>query len=346
MVFFIFFVLTMISPVHATCSILSHPSFGSPAQNYFAGQGSDIIQGTPLGAWIHSQDHGSNLAFRCSPAINGAYWRYNVGLNILMKNYVDIDDGLTYDVYQTATAGIGLIIRYQIANGPYVPMVGVGFHNSQVFSLPINSIVPVYISIKYILTNSLALATGTQHIPGLYLFNASGNGLYSSSGVVLTGVTTTLTGGLTVNVSSTACQLQNTSITLALPTVSSTDIINNNPVNYPTGNLILNNCPVGVNVWITITDTLEPTNVSNILTERENEPSGIGIQILLDNAPINFGPAPVYKTTLTPFSSIQVVNGSGGGTEIIPISAQYALTGGAVGVGIFTKQAYINFSYP
>jgi type 1 fimbria pilin len=103
------------------------------------------------------------------------------------------------------------------------------------------------------------------------------------------------------------------------------------------------NCPAStIRIFVTLTDSSNPTNISNILSlKQESTAQGVGLQILTDGKPVSFGP----DSSAAGNTNQWFVGASSGGPVSIPLVVQYIRTASVIRPGSANGAATFTMSY-
>jgi len=139
-----------------------------------------------------------------------------------------------------------------------------------------------------------------------------------------------------------ACQVTTPSIAVALPAVSSSKLSKVGATAGAQTTSINLTCPTSSRVFITLTDSANPTNTSNTLTLKpDSTAQGVGLQILNAQGPVSYGP----DSPTAGNKNQWLVGTPSGGVLKIPLTVQYIQTAATVRPGTVNGVATFTMSY-
>lgn len=220
-----------------------------------------------------------------------SYPGYGVINNRIPRTYQSINfEGGSYEIYDSGSDGIGIIMAAGESNKSYTP-----FTSTEVVvgDLPPYSLTPTINSkyrIRFVATKRLP--SGITSIPSL---NVMRHGFYSpSNGQAYFGWGAITTSATTINVKSPPCKLVAPG-TIKLPLAESRYLDKPGMTTGEAPFTIGLDCGIGdtnINVKYTFTDISDPANTTSTLglTKGSSTASGLAIQVLEGGTPVSYGP--------------------------------------------------------
>ena len=137
------------------------------------------------------------------------------------------------------------------------------------------------------------------------------------------------------------CAVTTSRINVNLPDVKATDLKNSNSTAGDTNFSIGLNCTAGSKVYVTLTDKNDVGNRGSVLTlDKSSTASGVGIEILMNQKAVKFGPdSPVAGTV-----NQMLVGDAAPSLTSIPFTARYISKGNVKG-GTVSATATFTMSY-
>ncbi|SAL41150.1 type-1 fimbrial protein subunit A [Caballeronia cordobensis] len=231
------------------------------------------------------------------------------------------------NVYQSGVPGVG--VRFNIT----------GSWNSTFVAVPISeSLPPISINTQYYTRADLVVTgpIGSGSITNWPSMNVSFSGPCISTTMATQPVTgTTIITGNTCSVSTPALEFN-------LPKAFAKDLLTAGATTGDTTVPLVLDCPAGVKVAITITDSVNSANRSTALAlAPESSASGLGIQILNGSTAIAFGPDSAVAGTVNQWTA----GAAAGGQMQIPLTARYVRAAGTLIPGSVKAKATFTMSY-
>ena len=288
---------------------------------------------TPLTDWFSL----TTLSFTGCRASSSNNIRYAMTSSFPDTNAKYIDNGVSYNIYSIST-GIGIILSVQNPLDPSskpTPLIRM----SQVL-IPIKSNGDFNTTYRARLIRYSTIPKGSTSIQSDYLMSGQ-DWLYYGVGSTAPHIQDVYIGGSTINTQTTSCTVNTNNITVQLPSIPSSQLNSIGATGGTTPFNIAINCPSPVNVYMTITDNINPASVSDTLTARSDSTSkGLGIQVRKNNIPILMGPDSSMAGNKNQFLAGSNITG----IQTIPLTANYIRTS-TVSAGTLKAVATFTMSY-
>ena len=242
-------------------------------------------------------------------------------------------------IYTSGLSGIGVRFYLVPVTGGRTALTGVLPVSFPALTLNNPGAMPG-IAAEMVLTGPVisGLLTG---LPSLKVSVASAGGADACAGLTVTNQTLQTTVANNA-VTATSCQVITPSLSVNLPSISTSRL---NAVGTSGGDTRFNielNCQSGVNVFITLTDASNAGNTTSLLTAKPTSTAtGVKLRIIKsDGSIIRFGP-----DSPLPGNINQWFVGSSGATNNIALTVQYYRDGDVVGVGSIEAAVTFTLSY-
>ncbi|WP_185219054.1 fimbrial protein [Paraburkholderia dinghuensis] len=269
-----------------------------------------------------------NVGASTSDCIGGSYTITYAGVGVRES---------TYNTYPTGISGIGVRIRFYnwtCANG----------------TANTTNWFPVYCTANWSPSTVSAFALTVEFVKtGPVTAGGTVTGLFSqwtTNAANALWANTYWSNTITFNVAVPTCTVTTPNISVPMGSVPANSFASVGSVSDSQPFNISLNCAGGVgssytNVYTTLTDVTDPSNLTNTLTLNASSTArGLGIQVLNGTTPINFGP----DSSVAGNPSQWFVGSMQNGSHNIPLSARYIRTG-TVTPGTANGSATFTMSY-
>ncbi|CAI1542504.1 F17e-G fimbrial adhesin precursor [Serratia fonticola] len=250
------------------------------------------------------------------------------------------EGGVTYPVYRTNIANIGLILGIKATSAAnYVPIV---FPATYFYPVPTPSQnMGISVQAKLIVIGRLTSGVYPIEAQSLFSVYANGQGDKAADGGEL------ILNASTVTIKASTCQMVGgTSQSVPLLPVGKTQFSGEgSSAGAPADFKLTTLCGSGVKLYATMTDGSDPGNTGNILKPAEGTTaSGVSVQILRDGLPISFGPDSSASGNTNQW---YIGTANSGGSEVftIPLKARYVQTEANMVAGAVKARTTVTFSY-